>query len=363
MSTALVWLLVGLRFVLPLFAFRRPLLAIAACLALDAADQTLLDWLIDEPLARYQAYDKALDVHYLTIAYFTTMRNWRDSFAFGVGRALYLYRLFGVFLFELVDRRWLLVVFANTFEYAFIAYEAVRTRWEPRRLTRRHLVTGVAVLWVGVKLPQEWWLHIAQLDVTDVLADHPWAWSVVVAVVAVSLVVWRVLRSRLPAPDWSFTLDVDRRQPGPVPMPAMHDAFFTMVLAEKVVLLVLICEIFASVLPDVEATDIGLVLGVALLVVLNAGVTQLQRRRRDVGWANVAEELAATTVITMGIVAVDAAIGTRRVDTVPAPSTVFFVVLLSVLIALYDRYRQRHGVASPPARRAPVVPRVGPAGR
>ena len=32
-----------------------------------------------------------------------------------------------------------------------------------------------------VKLPQEYWLHVAQLDVTDTLRDYDWAWPLLIA--------------------------------------------------------------------------------------------------------------------------------------------------------------------------------------
>ena len=50
-------------------------------------------------------------------------------------------------------------------------------------------------------------------------------------------------------------------------------------LLEKVVLLALISVIFAQVLPDIEASNLGIVVGVAVLVVANAGVSELLRRR------------------------------------------------------------------------------------
>ena len=72
--------------------------------------------------------------------------------------------------FELFQMRAMLLVFANTFEYFFIAYEAVRTRWDPRRLGLSGWVVVAAAIWVCVKLPQEYWIHVAQLDMTDTLA-------------------------------------------------------------------------------------------------------------------------------------------------------------------------------------------------
>ena len=80
-----------------------------------------LDW--------YQGYDKALDIYYLAIAYLSTMQNWTNLYAFGMSRFLWYYRLVGVLLFEFTQIRAMLLLFPNTFEYFFIAYEAVRTRW------------------------------------------------------------------------------------------------------------------------------------------------------------------------------------------------------------------------------------------
>ena len=128
MATTIFITVVLLRFALPLLIPRFPLPAVLACLVLDAADQTIFQAFTDDPLAGYQTYDKAIDVYYLTVAYISAMRNWRDPVAFQVARFLFLYRLVGVTLFELVEQRWIIFVFANTFEYFFIAYEAVRTR-------------------------------------------------------------------------------------------------------------------------------------------------------------------------------------------------------------------------------------------
>ena len=145
MATVVFVTVVAARFLLPLSIPRYPLPAILACLVLDAADQSIFQAFTDDPLTGYQAYDKALDVYYLAIAYISTMRNWRDAVAFEVTRFLYLYRLAGVTLFELGGPRWLLLVFPNTFEYFFIAYEVVRTRWDPTRL-RAPAVVGTLSL-------------------------------------------------------------------------------------------------------------------------------------------------------------------------------------------------------------------------
>src|SRR5262245_12759042 len=145
-DAAVVVAIVGIRIVLPLFIPRVPLI-IVAVLLVDAVDQTVLTALTDVNTAAdgpYQSYDKALDVYYLTVAYLSTMRNWSSEGAFRVSQFLFFYRLIGATLFELLDARSLLVVFPNTFEYFFIAYEVVRLRWDPTRISTRAWVLVAA---------------------------------------------------------------------------------------------------------------------------------------------------------------------------------------------------------------------------
>ena len=48
-------------------------------------------------------------------------------------------------------------------------YEAIRTRWDPRRLRADAADRIAAFIWIFIKLPQEWWIHVAQLDATDLI--------------------------------------------------------------------------------------------------------------------------------------------------------------------------------------------------
>ncbi len=162
-------LVVALRFLLPLLIPFYPLPAIIACLLLDGVDQTIFQVFTHLPLDGYQSYDKALDIYYLTVAYISTFRNWMNAAAFQISRFLLYYRLVGVVLFELTQLRALLLIFPNTFEYFFIWYEAVRLFWDPRPLSARAVLIAAAAIWIVIKLPQEYWIHIAQLDATDVL--------------------------------------------------------------------------------------------------------------------------------------------------------------------------------------------------
>ena len=206
-------LVVGLRLVVPLFIPRFPLPAILAALVIDGVDKSIFAAFTGLPLDNYQSYDKALDIYYLTIAYLSVLRNWRNPFAVGVAAFLWYYRLVGVLLFELTDLRWLLMVFPNTFEYFVIAIEVVRTRWDAARLSRAAFLWTAGLIWVVIKLPQEWWIHVAQLDFTDefgkLVDAHPWVWGVLAVLAVVLVVVGRRVVRRLPPADWPFTVDAD----------------------------------------------------------------------------------------------------------------------------------------------------------
>jgi len=150
---AILFFVTAARLLVPLAVPRYPLPAIFTALLLDGVDQTLFQQFAPAVLEGYQAYDKALDIYYLTIAYVSTLRNWENRFALRHARVLFCWRLVGVALFEITGLRWLLLIFPNAFEYLFIFYEVVSLRWEPRRLGHRMLVAVAAIVWIVIKLP------------------------------------------------------------------------------------------------------------------------------------------------------------------------------------------------------------------
>ena len=165
---------VATRFILPLFIPRYPLPAIIGCLVVDAADQSIFQAFGYDPPG-YQSYDKAMDVFYLAIAYLATLRNWRGLPAYRVGQFLYFYRLVGVVAFELTGGPH---AAAHLPEHLRVLLHRLRGDPHPLGadgLRLRWWVVTAGLIWVFVKLPQEYWIHVAQLDVTDFLAEHSWA--------------------------------------------------------------------------------------------------------------------------------------------------------------------------------------------
>ncbi|MGB5759120.1 MAG: hypothetical protein WBM50_19570 [Acidimicrobiales bacterium] len=370
-----------LRLGVPLLIPRYALPAILASLVIDAADQTIFQAFTDLNLDGYQGYDKALDVYYLTVAYLSTIRNWAEPFAFRVAQFLWYYRLTGVLLFELTGARAVLIMFPNTFEYFFIAYEAIRLWWTPSRLSRRHVITIAAAIWVFIKLPQEWWLHIAKLDFTDfmkedvfgVSVDTSWGeaigenlWfvpfmAVVVAVVALGV---RYLRPRLPAPDWPLSFDVDRNLDRgtitPAPEPSWQPVL-SWYMFEKIALVSMVTAIFALVLPDNNVSTLGVVLPVAFLIVANSfASTWLARRGRS--WSTAFAEFAAMAVINFGAALLWIVFLRRSDSSINEAATVFFILLLTLIVTLFDRYHRRESttvVGGRPQPKAQPAPRPG----
>jgi len=357
-----VILVVGARLALPLTIPYFPLIGVVACLILDAIDQSIFQQFPAIPLEGYQSYDKSLDIYYLAITYLSTMRNWSNPVAFKMSWFLYYYRLVGVVAFELSQVRAILFIFPNTFEYFFIFYEAVRLRWSTARMGLWTVVVATALIWVFIKLPQEWWIHIAQLDMTDfiketlfgVSTDASWGeaisnrpWVLVLAIVIVAVIgyigYWIVTR-KAPPGDHRPSLKAD-------PLPAecrgaelyktvrATERVFDRALAEKVVLLGLVSVIFAQIL-KVQLSNLGVLVVVAIFVAVNAAASQwLARRGR--GWQSVGTELAGMALVNTAIVAVMLLLE-RVLGVIDYPAakgtTLFFVFLVTVLTVLFDRY-------------------------
>ncbi|WP_433306566.1 hypothetical protein ACQP2F_21145 [Actinoplanes sp. CA-030573] len=343
-ATLVFLVVVGARFAVPLFIPLFPLPAIVTALVLDGIDQSVFQWFGYDPPG-YQGYDKAMDMFYLSVAYLSVLRNWTSRPALRVARFLFFYRLVGVVLFELLDQRWILLVFPNTFEYFFIAYEIVRLRWDPARVGMRRWVITAACIWIFVKLPQEWWIHVAQLDFTDTVAANPWITPLllVLAVIA-GLWFWFWLRPRLPAPAWG-------RRWAAEPLPAaidtaaerdswvaVHGRIFSSATLEKVVLIGLLCVIYGQVLPGRSSTDLQLFLGIAAFVVVNAAIS-LAIARRGGSLDSVLAAFGARLVIDVALVVGAGWLLGKAGGGLNVGNALFFAALLSLLVTLDDRFR------------------------
>jgi hypothetical protein len=345
-NLAIFVLVVAASLLLPLLIFRQPLAGVLICMALDAADQTIFELFTTVDLSAYQSWDKAFDVYYLALAYVATLRNWVSRDAFAVARALFYVRLIGVVCFELTGARHreLLFLFPNTFEFFFVLYELVRIRWNPARFDLRAWAWAAAAIWVLVKLPQEYWIHVAQRDLTDTLAEHPAASAAVLGAAAAALALAaRAVRPRLPAPDHEPVLAAGPLPPG---MDGLDDRLahrlrggrvFDLALLEKIVLITLVSVLFVEILPGVRATPLQVGLGVGIVVTVNAFLF-LFTARRGWGFESALASFAALALFNVAFVYGAHALQ-RRERAFDVVTGLFLIGLLTLIVSTYTRYR------------------------
>ncbi|RXA21764.1 hypothetical protein EQO05_00505 [Methanosarcina sp. MSH10X1] len=346
------WAVVMMRFFVPLAIPRYPLPAVIAALILDMVDQTIFQLFTSLPLEGYQSYDKALDNYYLAITYLSTMRNWSNLFAFKISRFLFYYRLVGAALFELTHLRELLFIFPNTFEYFFIFYEAVRLKWNPMVLTKSKLITTTALIWIFIKLPQEYWIHIAQLDTTDWIRENPMNALILIGWVLFLLgMAWWLLRD-LPPMRSGFSVAADpisgarKERHGQgietnLQVADSSERFFNNALFEKIVLVSLLSIIFAQILPGVRSTNLQLALGMAILIIINTALSHWLARR-GTHWKSIIQEFVIMSLVNLGIILLFDFLLPRYDGSINLFNTLFFVLLLTLNVTLYDRYRTVH---------------------
>lgn len=352
------WLVVGLRLFLPLLIPRWPLPGILASLVIDWIDGSIFRSFTSLPLEGYQAYDKALDIYYLAVAYLATLRNWNHLFAFKVSRFLFYYRLVGVLLFEFSGIRALLLIFTNAFEYFFIFYEAVRVRWDPLRFSKRALLFALALIVVFIKIPQETIIHIAQVNMTDwikanvfgVSTELSWLEAVTAApgvtltiaviLILILIALWWLITRRLPPADWAPKFAADPLPPvdvGRESAIAQSQQFFNSALLEKAVLVSLLVVIFAQILPGARASVIQLAVGATLIVIFNAlagrwlakhGITFTSLLIEFIVMAGV----SFGAVLLINLVMMPVADGDLNI-------TLFLVLLLTLIVTYYDHFR------------------------
>ncbi|MCC6943921.1 MAG: hypothetical protein IT335_05050, partial [Thermomicrobiales bacterium] len=327
---------------------------------IDAADQTIFQSFTSLDLTNYQSYDKALDVYYLAIAYLSTMRNWQHQVAFDTSRFLWYYRLVGVALFEIFHIRALLLIFPNTFEYFFDFYQGVRTRWNPLRMSKRLVIGAAAFIWIVIKLPQEYWIHVAQLDTTDlikedlfgvpvdtgfgeIISDNPLFFVALFCFLAALVIGLRYLiQQKLPPKDWNLTF---RDHPSDVSVEAlnqqvrsMRGKVFTSELLEKTVLLTLIMTIFVRIVPGTPSSPWEQMVMIAVLLILNILVSEAVVR--VMGWSD--QAVVGSFVGTMAVNTVIVALARQLLPgdrSFHWTAALFFVFMISVMLTFYDRYR------------------------
>jgi hypothetical protein len=358
----LVLLVVGARLLIPLAIPRYPLPASIASIVADLVDGTIAFYAFaNVGMTDYQGYDKAFDIYYLSIQYLSTMRNWDNLVAFQIARMLFYYRLAGGLLFDLTQVRAVFLFFPNTFEYFFMFYEAVCLRWNPRRLSSALLIGAAFAIWVFIKIPQEYWIHVAQLDTHDVKegmlrVPAGTSWLAIIGqrsalflalgavVVAIITGVRWYIEHRLPPADWRLAFnadahgrdvdDEDVRAEQKVSARRLLDAE----LVEKTVLMSVVTISFWRILPSVRAEALPTAAVVTVVIVANTVISEWLFRR-GMRWRSVVIHFGMMAAVNLVIAATFLAILPTRAGQLYVAVGLFSLLPLTVLMTLYDRYR------------------------
>lgn len=354
------WSVVAGRFLIPLLIPRFPLPGILLAMVLDGIDQTIFQKYTNLNLDGYQGYDKALDIYYLTIAYISTMRNWSNLYAYKVSMFLFYYRMIGDLLFQLTHIRALLLIFPNTFEYFFDFYEAVKLRWNPIRLAPKVILGAAAFIWIFIKLPQEWWIHVAQLDTTDfikekilhVSVDTPWGEAIsqnlwvfpVIGIIALILgvVIYKIIKI-LPKADYKLNFEAIPEIKPLTSASRKINSYKDLInreLFEKMSMMTLIVVIFAQVVPGIKATNIQLAIGVIVILFANTLLTFYIKKFVKIN--SMVENFILMIVLNVGLALSYVVILPYSHGEANMNAIVFFSVMIALLVTLYDTYNPYH---------------------
>jgi len=264
--------------------------------------------------------------------------------------------------------RYLLLIFPNTFEYFFIFYEALSLRYNPARIDKMKLVAATALIWIFIKLPQEFWIHIAKMDVTDYIRANPLAIILVFALAAVLIIaVSSLLKGQSPsiiclslavnAIPSSFSGRIRLNATRYLTSRYINSALVEKVvlisleciidntstdakhsLVEKVVLISLECIIFAQLLPGVQAESFQIATAVAFVIIINTALS-LWLAGKGASWRSTIQEFLLMSAVNFLLFLLFYHFLQYRINGLrEVEATLFFALLLTLNVTLYDRY-------------------------
>jgi hypothetical protein len=354
-------IVIGARLLVPLLIPRFPLPAIIACMLIDAADQSIFQRYTTINLDNYQSYDKALDIYYLSIAYLSTFKNWKNQAAVKISQFLFYYRLVGVLLYEFIHNGWLLFIFPNTFEYFFIFFSSVALFYNMKKFSTKFLVGAAAFIWIFIKLPQEYWIHIAHMDTTDFIKERifhvpattsfeqifvmfPWVIPALgIAALILGIIVWQVAK-RLPKPDHKLQISPVIKESGDskyMETPKSLMKYFEKYRSEfieKLVLVGLVSIIFAEMLPSFQGTIFQLIVGVSLVILGNAVFGYVLLHSSKFG-TSILNKFFPMFIVNACLAFLYANIMSGPETSVSYLTVLFFAYIITLLTVLYDRFR------------------------
>jgi hypothetical protein len=200
-------------------------------------------------------------------------------------------------------------------------------------------VTDTIKAFFGVPPDPSWGTIVSQ--------NIPFFLILIAAVVVLIALVRRYIETELPPADWSVSFNADAHGTDVTPAEANAAAqasarqVFDAELFEKIALVSLVTVIFSRILPGAETTVLQTAIGVGIIILANTVISEWLRRQ-GVVWQSVLVEFVAMAITNAAIFVVFfilLPLQGGQLDT-----TLFFLLLLTLLVTLYDRFRPYYQV-------------------
>ena len=110
----------------------------------------------------------------------------------------------------------------------------------------------------------------------------------------------------------------------------------------------MVSVIFAQILPEVRASSLQLAVGVAFVIILNTVISHWLARRGTT-WRSVLVQFVIMAVVNLGLALVYIFLLRSFDGSLNMNNTLFFALLLTLIVTLFDRYHpvyQRRFAAS-----------------
>ena len=124
---------------------------------IDLSDLFWQDFLDMGGIRNYQAFDKILDVFYMSIFLFIAIR-WKNILS-KIAIFLFLFRLFGLLIFEITQDRIFLLLFPNIFEFWFILVTGLKLFMKEKTILKPRIIIISLFISGVLKIFHEWVLH------------------------------------------------------------------------------------------------------------------------------------------------------------------------------------------------------------
>jgi divalent metal cation (Fe/Co/Zn/Cd) transporter len=175
----------------------------------------------------------------------------------------------------------------------------------------------------------------------EALSENLWVFAILLIVAAAIFFAVRWSWPKLPKADWTWSFDADahpEETPPTAPTTDLLPSHWRHGLVEKIVLVSLISIIFGQMLPNTSVSNLQMATGMAIIIAINAFVSHWLAAR-GTHWRSILTEFAAMAGINFAVALGLVLLSPSLDGEVELRSLLFFVVLLTLIVTLYDRYR------------------------